>query len=54
MNKKIELDLCRKFVENMKQNNKPQALSNLNTIIESKIAKRIQEKKEAILASKKF
>lgn len=50
----MEIELCRKFVENMKQNNKPQAFSNLNAVIESKIAKRIQEKKEAILASKKF
>ena len=54
MTKSEEISLCGKFVENIKADNKPQALDNLNKIIESKINRRIQEKKEAILASKKF
>lgn len=54
MTKQEEKQLCKQFVENLRLNNKPQALDNLNKIIESKLQNRIQSKKEAILASKKI
>ena len=45
---------CKEFVEQLKANNKPQALEILNKIIDKKIDQRIQSKKAAILASKNF
>ena len=53
MDKKLKKE-CKEFVENLKSNNKPQALEILNKIIETKINNRIQLKKHAILASKNF
>ena len=54
MTKQEEIKLCGKFIENIKADNKPAALENLSKVIESKIKNKIQEKKQNILASKKF
>ena len=54
MTKQEEIKQCKDFAKDIKENNKPAALLKLDKIIQSKIQRRIQEKKEAILASKKF
>lgn len=54
MTKQEEIKQCNDFVKAITENNKPVALLKLDNIIQSKIQRRIQDKKEAILASKKF
>ena len=54
LTKQEEIKQCNDFVKAITENNKPVALLKLDNIIQSKIQRRIQDKKEAILASKKF
>jgi hypothetical protein len=49
-----EKDKIRDFVKNIEADNKPAALKNLTDIVESKIRNRINQKKQAILSTKKF
>lgn len=49
-----ELDLCRQFVNDIANDNKPAALKSLTKCVDAKIQNRINQKKEMFLQQKKW
>lgn len=47
-------ELCKEFVNHIAADNKPAALKTFNALIEKKIRQRIDQKKEALLSSRKI
>ncbi len=49
-----ERELCKQFVQDLEADNKPAALKSLTKCVEAKIQKRIEAKKNAFMAEKKW